>query len=165
MFLSLIHRSLLNVPPSSIPQPIHTSKAAAYASTRDLRLVGYYQVNERPDDASLASCGGRAAADAAARAGGNGDGGGPTTPIALVMSGHALGEVAAGRPAPELVALWIKGAKGWAAAPSSSLRVPPTAGDLIRSALAAPGAGPTALVDFDDHLADVRLDWRNEGLV
>lgn len=117
---------------------------------------------------SLTSCGGRAAADAAAKVGGSRSEGPAVPPLALLMSGHALGEVAAGRPGPGLVTLWTRAGKGgWAAAPAASVRLPPTAGDLIRSALGAPGptAGPAALVDFDDHLGDVRLDWRNEGLV
>jgi hypothetical protein len=141
-----------------------------------LRLVGYYQANERPDDGDLARCGGRAAADAVARAGMAGEaGGGPTTsspPFALVLSGAALGDLAAGRPAPGLVTLWTRpdGAKAgsggqWAPAAAALLKTPPGLGDLIRAALMAPGRGAAALSDFDDHLLDLRCDWRNEGLV
>ena len=66
-----------------LPQPVSLhpptlSQADAYARSRDLRLVGYYQANERPDDGDLARYGGRAAADAVARAGSaaGGEGGG-----------------------------------------------------------------------------------------
>ena len=146
-------------------------QADAYARSRSLRLVGYYQANERPEDGDLARYGGRAAADAVARAG-NDDG--PSTshpPLALVLSGAALGDLVAGKgtAVADLVTLWTRpaGGKGgqWAPAPpsASSLRTPPGLGDLVRAALASGGAD--ALVDFDDHLLDLAADWRNEGLV
>eukprot|EP00887_Chlorella_sp_A99_P005971 scaffold27.g5971.t1 len=125
-----------------------------------LRVVGYYQCNERLDDTDLGPAGRRVAdrVDAVC----------PDS-VALVLDAKALQQQleGGGGGAPVMRLFHRDGGRGWARAHAG--------GELL---LACPSSGLAELLgqlmsegrhrrlaDFEDHLGDIRLDWLNAGLL
>ncbi|KAL4856488.1 ER membrane protein complex subunit 8/9 [Chlorella vulgaris] len=154
----------------------------AQQGTKGLRIVGYYQCNERLSDSELG--GGRRVADRIEAA--------YPESVALVLDGAALeaaliaaaqqqqggSEVAAeqgqrqqaGGEAPVLQLFVKDGARGWIkVAPSGSSGKPglrcPTQGVAAQLAQLASKGMHRSLADFEQHLDDISADWLNPGLL
>ncbi|KAI3432209.1 hypothetical protein D9Q98_003771 [Chlorella vulgaris] len=151
--------------------------------SKGLRIVGYYQCNERLSDSELG--GGRRVADRIEAA--------YPESVALVLDGAALeaammaaaqqqqqggSEAAAeqgqrqqaGVEAPVLQLFFKDGARGWIkAAPSGGSGKPalrcPTQGVAAQLAQLTSKGMHRSLADFEQHLDDISADWLNPGLL
>ncbi|KAH7103395.1 hypothetical protein BKA62DRAFT_636441 [Auriculariales sp. MPI-PUGE-AT-0066] len=123
--------------------------AFGHAADKGLNVVGYYQATERTDDSALAPVGERVTAKIKEQF---------AEAIALVIDGEALGsgDIALVPYTQAKSLAWHRetfNAPHYSLANQSS---PARALELIRDS----GLHRT-LVDFDDHLDDVSLDWLN----
>eukprot|EP00899_Mesostigma_viride_P002418 jgi/Mesvir1/12177/Mv00420-RA.1 len=135
------------------------------AKTPGLQIIGYYHANQRADDYELGGTATKIADRIAANA---------NVDCAVLVNNrnlHLVSEVPAdsqNRDVDMLMVFSKSGDKWVAIHPPSdkSLRrvtVAPKAGDLLRSYHSQ--GRQRALWDFDDHLDDVKRDWRNLDLL
>ncbi|KAL4424106.1 hypothetical protein ABPG75_001407 [Micractinium tetrahymenae] len=134
------------------------------SSSAGLRLVGYYQCNERLADGELGA--GRRVADRLEAAW--------PDAVALVLDGAALeaalkaAQAGSAEPEQPVLHLFSKdGARGWiraASGKSGALRRP--AGGVAAQLAQFTGQGRhQQLADFEEHLEDLGRDWTNAGLL
>ncbi|KAL4445001.1 hypothetical protein ABPG77_004051 [Micractinium sp. CCAP 211/92] len=129
-----------------------------------LRLVGYYQCNERLADGELGA--GRRVADRLEAA--------CPDAVALVLDGAALeaalkaSQASGAESGQSVFHLYSKdGARGWVKAASSkggAIRCP--SGDVAAQLAQYTGQGlHQQVADFEEHLEDLGQDWLNAGLL
>lgn len=148
-----------NIHPLPFPCPF---QALQHASSCGQQVVGYYQANERLEDRELGAVGRKIAEKVHSLSKGS---------VGLVLDAQALKsylKYAETNPqaAPEtpLFQAWSCDARGQATAPARAALAdsPRLYGALVEATTAGVHR---RLVDFEDHLQDISLDWLNPALL
>eukprot|EP00884_Botryococcus_braunii_P022229 jgi/Botrbrau1/8690/Bobra.0311s0005.1 len=128
----------------------------AYAKENGLQIVGYYHANERLTDVDLGQVARKIADKIQQR----------TPEACVLLVDNKLMHDFLRESNPHFLQLYVKdGARSWTKGSNNGLALETRAGGLPKIYLDLIGDGRHhALIDFEDHMNDIALDWRNIDL-